>query len=530
MAHIQLIGLSEQKSPDNKIWKFPYAFPIIIRELQKTRHTFDVMDTHLHKKTYREMAEFLDNQEAAIYGISAWSHHYRLVKEMSQIIRKKHKEAVIITGGILAANDDVLMKNTEVDIAATGAEGEFILPEILDALDNDRDSLRAIKGITFKDIKRNRIIKTEKREVMNADEFQLQERPAYEYFHDELLELAHNINSKEDYPVKGFPLLTGRGCPFQCTFCGSIYGRRFLKKSWKSFFDEIEFLVERYGVKGFFSYDTNMFLNENDVEGFCAEYKKRNSSFTMCSELRPSFGDYDMFKKLGDHGVRVLLFGFESGSQHLLDRMKRGISVNTMEKVIKSAMDAGLIIHGNFVFGTPGENFKTIKETKKTMLSLEKWIDEQKVKFQKMNKKNTSGYGWASLIPSPTSELYTSAIKNNLISDEEEYLLSLGVNNVTELIEGSSSKIRLVHIGGDVNMSEFTSKNALLAYIKLSIAIIKLQSCLSRRYRKTQAIVDLFICIGKVMLNAVKFSSIVCFDVLRGKKGFVKPDDTSHEK
>ena len=72
MAHVSLVGVSEIKSPDNKIWKFPYAFPIIISQLRLTSHTFDVIDTHLHKLTPEELVACLIESDSQVFGISAY--------------------------------------------------------------------------------------------------------------------------------------------------------------------------------------------------------------------------------------------------------------------------------------------------------------------------------------------------------------------------------------------------------------------------------------------------------------------------
>ena len=151
MAHIHLLGLSEAKSADGRLWKFPYAFPIIIRQLMKTRHTFDHRDTHLDRLDHQELLGRLAGCQGRIFGISAWSHNYHQVKDIAEFIRNRNKDAVIVVGGILSGNADVLLKATEVDVVATGPEGEYILPEILDALDDGGSSLPEVRGISFKD-------------------------------------------------------------------------------------------------------------------------------------------------------------------------------------------------------------------------------------------------------------------------------------------------------------------------------------------------------------------------------------------
>ena len=92
MAHIQLIGVAEEASPDGKIWKFPYAFPVLIRGLVDTKHTFDIVDTHLHKMSYNDLFDFVKECRAKIYGISAWSHNYLLVKHLIKLIFCNNKK------------------------------------------------------------------------------------------------------------------------------------------------------------------------------------------------------------------------------------------------------------------------------------------------------------------------------------------------------------------------------------------------------------------------------------------------------
>lgn len=493
MAHIQLIGLTESRSPDGKIWKFPYSFPIIIRQLLKTPHSFGLLDTHFHKKDFPEVLKFLEANKAKIYGISAYSHNYLMVKNIAAKIRSVHKDAVIIVGGLLALNDEVLMNATEVDIASTSPDGEFILPEILDALTFKDRALYDIRGITFKDRSAGRIVKNAPRPTMSNEEFQRQEMPAYEYFDEELKELSFNINSKDDFPVKGFPLLTMRGCPFDCTFCGHLYGRKFLRKSWRSFFDEIDFLIKRYDLKGIYSFDTNLFLNAKDVDEFSRIYEERKFTFKLCIEMRTELGNFELFRKLKNHGVRVVLLSYESGSQKMLDRMKKGYTLETMRDAIRSGLSAGLLINGNFIFGTPGENKASIRETRKFMFLLEKWFYAQGKILRKKQQLGNSGYGWSVLIAAPSSELYGIALQQGLIKDEEQYLISLSSDTAKKLLRGSQFKIALAQIGGDVNMSDFSSKKALLAYVKFSIFLVKLRALFFQRDRNSAFLKNIFL-------------------------------------
>ena len=516
MAHIQLIGVASKADTQGRVVNFPYAYPIIIRELKKTSHSFSHVDTHLDHVTTPDLIEQIAKMEAKIYGISAWTHNYALVKKITQIIRAHHPDSWIIVGGILSGNDDVVINHTCADIVSTGAEGEYILPEILDCLDNDISKLRLVKGITFKDKITGDIIKTPRRPVMTKEIFQSTERPVYEYFAKPIQELVDRQNSRSDIPVAAFPLLIARGCPFPCTFCGHTYGRLMLRKNWELWFNEVEYLVNSFGITGFFGLDNNMFLNEKDVDDYCEVYAARKASFTAIVSMRTTFGHKAMFEKLYNHGIRVVLFGYETGSDKMLANMKKLVKMEKVREVVKSCMDAGVFTHGNFIFGTIGENPDTIKETRDFMLLLEKWKLEQIKDFPE--RKNTSGYVWSILIPSPTSELYAVARKAGLIKDEEEYLLTLSDEKYQENVKGRNFGIRLNEGAGDVNMSEFTSHAALTYYVRYSFNLVKAKANLLPGAKFNVALFS--------ELSWTAFKSITAYaatllkDALSRKKGF----------
>ncbi|MDP2848340.1 MAG: radical SAM protein [Humidesulfovibrio sp.] len=518
MAHIQLIGLSEAKSPDDKVWKLPYAFPIIIRQLQKTRHSFDLLDTHLHKLTFPELLDKVSACGARVYGISAWSHNYALVKRLTEHIRRCHPDALIIVGGIISGNDDVLLLKTETDIVCTSAEGEFVLPELLDCVDRDGEGLAQVAGVSFRDKGTGEVVRTAKRPIMSLSQYRQQDMPAYEYFDEQLHEISRNLATRENQPIKAFPLLTMRGCPFRCTFCGHLHGQRFLRRTWEQFFDEVDFLVSRYGFTGFFSTDTNLFLNEREVDEYCRLYRERGMTFLMAAEVRLTFGSEDMFRKLRAHGVIVIIFGFESGSQEMLDRMQKGIQIDVAWDIIQASLRAGSIIHGNYIFGTPGENRRTIGETRDFLVKLSLAIDKQKEDFDRQGLLNTSGYGWSVLTLSPTSRLYQQARHDGLLPDEDAYLMSLGREELMRLAEGSSQKIALVQEGGDVNMSGFTSREALGHYVKYSLSLVQVRVCIAE-FKTSSVGVLLAHCLD-TLGHLARYLALTCADTLRGRRGY----------
>jgi len=487
MAHIQLIGVSEIASLDHKVWKFPYAIPMLISGIINTSHTFDVVDTHIDKLSFVDLIEYLKDSTSDIYGISAWSHNYLVVKTLIKEIRSNNKKATIIVGGILAGNYQALFENTDVDIVVMSAEGENIISDLLDSIDNAKNDLDKILGIAYRDRVNQSIVITPKSIPTTKKEYQkitTVPKPVYKYFDKAISEMVSNINSRVDVPVKGFPLLTQRGCPFKCSFCGFFTGSKLLRKTWEGFFNEVEYLIDRYGIQGIYSYDSNMFLNESDVDNYCLEYSKRGHSFLSAVELRPTFGSIKMFKKLYDHGVRVILFGIEHGSQEMLDRMNKQYDIDVTTRIFQYAVEAGLFIHGNLLFGTPGESSKTIRESRSLMLHLDSIINIQNQSLSAVGERGYSGYGWSVLVPAPPSALYEKAITEGYIKNEDDFLESLSDESNFKLLKGSNFAISLKEKGGSVNMSNFSTNASLIANIRYNKAVVTLISDIKNKHRR----------------------------------------------
>jgi radical SAM superfamily enzyme YgiQ (UPF0313 family) len=298
-----------------------------------------------------------------------------------------------------------------------------------------------------------------------------------------------------------------------------------LRKTWKNFFDEVEYLINNYGVKGFYSFDTNTFLNEKDVEDFCAEYQKRKLSFLGCYEMRLSFGSVEMFKKLYECGGRVLLFGFESGSPKMLKNMKKGVTLEQMKRTVKNAIEAGMIVYGNFIYGTIGENRKTVQETKNFLLFLEKLYHNQKKEFKKQNKISTSSYARSFLIPLPPSELFQICEEQGLIKNEDAYLEYLSDDSLKERVKGRAFRIKLNEMGGNINMSEFSSMKALKYYVDYTWSNVKLNTLFFEPKKILQNSEQIL----KTFLIMVKFYLLYLVqlikDKIKGKKGFFKKDE-----
>ena len=155
--------------------------------------------------------------------------------------------------------------------------------------------------------------------------------PSWDYFIP--LPYKWTVDWFEKQPV--FTMNTSRGCPFQCTFCsvGSIWGKKYTYFSAERVVSEIEYLVQHYGAKGVYFREDNFTLNKKRLESFCNLIINKDLKIHWACESRVDTLDGEILKLMYRAGARAFYFGVESGSQKILDFLKKGIKV---EQIIKA--------------------------------------------------------------------------------------------------------------------------------------------------------------------------------------------------
>ncbi len=172
-------------------------------------------------------------------------------------------------------------------------------------------------------------------------------------------------------------LITSRGCPFQCTFCSRFYfGNKVRTRSASNILAEFEQCVERYGVKEFMIYDDTFGVRRDVALELCDLIIDRGHKFRWSVRTRVDCVDEAILEKLRKAGCYKMHMGVESGSEEILRRMKKGITLEQVKKAFRLAKEAGIETVGYFMFGYPGETLATIEKTRRLSLELRlSWAD-----------------------------------------------------------------------------------------------------------------------------------------------------------
>ena len=159
-------------------------------------------------------------------------------------------------------------------------------------------------------------------------------------------------------------LYTGRGCRSKCTFClwpQTVGGHRYRTRSVEHVADEIALATRHFPqVREYFFDDDTLTDDLPRVEALARRLGKLGVTWSCNAKANVP---YESLKVMKDNGLRLLLVGYESGNQTILNNVKKGIRLDMARLFTRHAKTLGIKIHGTFILGLPGEAADTIQES-----------------------------------------------------------------------------------------------------------------------------------------------------------------------
>jgi hopanoid biosynthesis associated radical SAM protein HpnJ len=247
-----------------------------------------------------------------------------------------------------------------------------------------------IRGLTYRDRAGN-IVHNPERELVPDWDAMPSVLPTYHQH----LEIEKYFIGYLLHPYISF--YTGRGCPAKCTFClwpQTIGGHKYRNKSPKAVIEEMALGKDLFGSRvreWMFDDDTFTIDRQRAVE-ISRGLKKLNLTWSCNARAHV---DYDTLKQLRDNGLRLLLVGFESGNQEILNRIRKGIKLDMAREFMANCRKLGIKVHGTFIIGLPIETKETIEQT----IAFAKELDPHTIQV-------------SIAAPYPGTELYAQAVQN----------------------------------------------------------------------------------------------------------------------
>ena len=254
-------------------------------------------------------------------------------------------------GPHVAVNSDhTVLASDAIDFVA-GNEFDFTIQEIAKGR-----PLEEVDGIIYK---------KDGKPVHNKDRALIEDMDSLPWVtkvYKENLDTKNYYNGYMLHPYMSF--YTGRGCKSRCTFClwpQTISGHNYRTRSVDNIIGELTYARDNFPeVKEFFFDDDTLTDNIEHVEALAKEIGKLGITWSCNAKANVP---YETLKIMKDNGLRLLLVGYESGNQQILVNIKKGIRTDIARQFTKDCHSLGILIHGTFIVGLPGETKDTIEES-----------------------------------------------------------------------------------------------------------------------------------------------------------------------
>jgi anaerobic magnesium-protoporphyrin IX monomethyl ester cyclase len=296
----------------------------------------------------RQLADF----RAEIVGITSMTPTINSAFSVAKTAKEAQTGTCVVIGGphTTFMDEQIVDSVRDIDVVVRG-EGEQTIIDIAQRIGDHKD-LYDVAGITLR--KSGKVVRTiERKYVENLDELPF---PSIKHF------------DLEKYKIFGkriFPIITSRGCPFQCSFCitSAVFGKRMRMRTPKNVVDELEALKKANAADAFTFFDSTFTFDVKRAHKICDEIIERKIDLPWDCQTRVDQINPEILAKLKKAGCEMVSFGIESGCQRTLDSINKKTSVLQNERGIRMIKKAGLAVVATVIIGLPGETKKEMMQT-----------------------------------------------------------------------------------------------------------------------------------------------------------------------
>jgi radical SAM superfamily enzyme YgiQ (UPF0313 family) len=348
-----LIQPNYQRARKSGAWGVnpPLGLAYIAAVLEHKGFSVNILDANALGLTEAQVVASIRAKKPRIVGISMLTpaHSYCV-----NIARSFKSEGLLVAGGPHATSSPELLLHEGFDVVVRG-EGEYAMLDLAQQKD-----VKTINGISY--VQDGAVKHNPDREfISDLDSLPYPARHLLPSCGVDVPYLSAGTRHRPWAPV-----FTSRGCPYQCYYCNkNIFGYKWRPRSARSVVDEMEFLVKNYGVKEIDIVDDLFNFNLERAEKICDLLIERKLNIHLrCSNgVRVDKITESLLEKMKKAGWYYLAFGIESGSQDVLNKIPKNITLEQVRTAVRLAKQKGFEVTGFFIFGLIGDTPKSMRET-----------------------------------------------------------------------------------------------------------------------------------------------------------------------
>ncbi|MDD3905527.1 MAG: radical SAM protein [Candidatus Omnitrophica bacterium] len=361
-----LLSRRRAKVDENKQFWPPLGLAYIASVLERGGHEVEILDRDVilrknnldFEKGDAFILDRIRQFSPGILGISVTTPNMPDVAYLSNLIKSSFKKPMIVVGGPHVSGEPILtMKEApSCDVAVRG-EGEFTLLELADG-----KSLTDVSGISYRSAS-SAVSNIDRMPIADIDELPL---PARHLLDMKLYTRPSRFTSR-NLSLRTTSIFTARGCPYRCNFCAGplVFSGKVRFHSPARVIKEIEELITKYDVEALY-FAEDMFLSSKkraeDILSLFIE-KGINKKIKWIAQAKANIITKELLELMKESGCVGVEYGFESGSQRVLDLMNKKLSIEDSVKAAALTRRSHLRFQANIIVGYPGERIEDFRQT-----------------------------------------------------------------------------------------------------------------------------------------------------------------------
>jgi len=378
----------------------PVGAAYIASALRNAGHQVCVYSQDVHHYPDEHLTQYLDANQFDVVGLGviAGYFQYRRLLGISAAINASKQRPFYVLGGHGPSPDPAyFLRKTQADAVVLG-EGEETVVELLGAL-AARTSLAEVKGLAYMD--GSRVVVNPRRPLI-ADIDQLP-WPAYDLFPMQYYRLGRTPHAGNlDFVA---PVLSGRGCPFRCTFCYRM-DEGFRPRSSSGMVEEIRFLKQNHGITYIDFADELLMSSVDRTTALCEAFLEAGLGVKWACNGRLNYARKGLLELMKRAGCVFINYGIESMDDRVLRNMRKSLCTAQIIEGVEATLAAGISPGLNVIFGNIGDNRETLRKGVEFLL---KYDDLAQIRTIRP------------VTPYPGSELYRHAVDSGLLDGCEDF-------------------------------------------------------------------------------------------------------------
>ena len=320
---------------------------------EHSSHEVSICDARFKEYNFDEIERIINAENPDLIGITSFSMEFQQAHEIARRSKNQYPQVPVVLGGPYATSDYMqAMKDNNIDIAVIG-EGEKSFCDLTNAMEKGQD-WTSIRELAYRD--NGTVQKSGMRDFMdNLDELPY---PSWD-----LLNLEEYFNRKgtrkrtvfnqHQMLQRALSIQTTRGCPYRCSYCHNIFGKKLRKRSVENVIGEMKLMKEKYNVQEIEIIDDIFNLDIDRAKQIFRRIieEKFNFKFSFPNGLRSDRFDEELLDLMKEGGAYRLVFAIESGSPRIQKLVKKNLNLEKARKNITSAAKRGFSMGGFFMLG-----------------------------------------------------------------------------------------------------------------------------------------------------------------------------------